>query len=246
MSLLTNLSSYWKLDEASGNGTDTHGSRTWTDVNTVGAGTGKINGDRVFVRGNTEYFTTATSPITALPLSANFWFKFTTSGLNQNLFNGGISGSNNFAWGLFISTTDKLGFFASDGSANFDFINGTTTLSTGTWYMATLVWRSSTDRELYLNTASEGTSSVNRTVSGSSDLLTFGSYVGSLGSDTFGGEADEMGLWTRSLDSTDISNLYNSGNALDYSNFGGGGGTNARLLEGLLNGGMLIGGRLVR
>src|SRR4029077_17083863 len=40
--LLINLVSYWKLDEASGNAIDSHGTNHLTDVNTVASAAGKI------------------------------------------------------------------------------------------------------------------------------------------------------------------------------------------------------------
>src|SRR5690606_38146388 len=60
MALTDDLISYWKLDEASGNAVDAHGSNTLTETSgTIDAATGKINGGRDFEAIDTEYFTCA-------------------------------------------------------------------------------------------------------------------------------------------------------------------------------------------
>ena len=59
MALTDSLISYWKLDEASGNATDSHGTNTLTDTNTVTSVAGKINTARYFTNANTEFFTLA-------------------------------------------------------------------------------------------------------------------------------------------------------------------------------------------
>lgn len=56
--LLTNLVSYWKLDEASGNALDAHGSNTLTANGAPGATTGKLSGCRTF-NGSSDYFAVA-------------------------------------------------------------------------------------------------------------------------------------------------------------------------------------------
>jgi hypothetical protein len=60
--LWSSLSSYWKLDECSGNRTDSHGSNDLTDNNTVGGATGKIGNAARFVKANSEYLSAADDP----------------------------------------------------------------------------------------------------------------------------------------------------------------------------------------
>lgn len=61
MTLLDSLVSYWKLDEASGDAVDAHGSNTLTDTNTVTSAAGIIGNGRDFEVGNSEYFTIASN-----------------------------------------------------------------------------------------------------------------------------------------------------------------------------------------
>lgn len=49
MAIIDNLVSYWKLDEASGNALDAHGSNTLIETSgAIAAAGGKINGARDF------------------------------------------------------------------------------------------------------------------------------------------------------------------------------------------------------
>ena len=71
---LTNLVSYWKLDEASGNALDAHGTNTLTDSNTVTSAAGKIGDSRHFTRTVPEYFTIADNASLSAPAGTSFTF----------------------------------------------------------------------------------------------------------------------------------------------------------------------------
>ncbi|MDA2917638.1 hypothetical protein MYX64_12505, partial [Nitrospinae bacterium AH_259_B05_G02_I21] len=57
--LLTDLKAHWKLNEASGTRSDSHGSNDLTDNNTVGQAAGKIGNAADFIRVNSEYLSIA-------------------------------------------------------------------------------------------------------------------------------------------------------------------------------------------
>lgn len=58
--LLTGLKAAWELNEASGNGVDSIGSSTLTNVNSCGSGSGLVYPNaRTFATANTQYFTVA-------------------------------------------------------------------------------------------------------------------------------------------------------------------------------------------
>src|SRR6185295_10218115 len=54
-----NLVAYWKLDETSGSRSDSFGSNTLTDNNTVGSTAGKVGNAAQFIQANTEYLSAA-------------------------------------------------------------------------------------------------------------------------------------------------------------------------------------------
>ena len=59
MSLLTNLISYWKLDEASGDALDAHGANPLTQTGSVGTAAGKVGTARDFSALTGAYFSHA-------------------------------------------------------------------------------------------------------------------------------------------------------------------------------------------
>jgi hypothetical protein len=213
MAVIDDLVAYYALDEASGNATDAHGSTTLTDTNTVGAGTGVVSGSRVFVRANAERLT-GTPPITALPVTIAMWVKATSFTGNMNTAFIKQAG-NNYAFGTALSSAGKALLYASSAAGSFDTLTGASTLSTGTWYHVVAVARSATDRELYINAASDGTATASRTIL-SPTQFSLGSY-GTSASDTLNGELDEVGFWSRALTTTEISWLYNSGAGRSYA-----------------------------
>ena len=221
MALTDNLIAGYALDEASGNAVDVLSTNDLTLTGTVGTTTGKVSGARSI--SNNGYFRKA-SGITALgtlPLTLVAWFKTSNVTTNQNLFGGSPNSAlNNNAWGLYVQSS-KLGFYASDGSGSFNFLTGATTLSTSTWYFAACVWRSATDREIYLNAASDGTSSTSRSPT-SSERLAIGTYAPTDNSRWLG-DLDECYVWGRSLSGAELTSLYNGGSGLAYPWSGGGG-----------------------
>lgn len=222
MSLLTSLVSYFKLDEASGDALDAHGSNNLTDFNSVGSAAGIIAGSRNFVRASSKFLRTSMTPLVTatVPLSVSCWIRLTSGGINQNVLSGGTNASANFAWGLGVTTANKLIFYASNGAGSFDNIIGSSTLSTGTWYHAVIVWRSATDREIYLNAVSDGTGSTSRLPSAGADRFALGTYFDIGGSDYWNGDIDETGVWARELLAGEITDLYNGGAGLSYDDFG--------------------------
>jgi hypothetical protein len=234
MALLDDLISVWDFEEATGtdNAGDSHGSNHLAQNNNATSVAGKLGNARQIDVGGNDYFEIQSGLITSLPASVSIWFK--PSSNDGNIVTGGIGGSNNFAWGLSLSPADKLQFYASDGSANFTDITGTTTLTVdgSTWYHAFFAWRSATDYELYLNGASEGSSSTNRSPSGSADRFVLGKYAPS-GVVDLDFVVDQTAIWSADKTS-DLASLYNGGSGLAYASWtagGGGGGSMLLLVE---------------
>ena len=214
MAVIDDLVAYYALDEASGNATDSHGSTTLTDNNTVGASTGVVSGSRLFTRASQERLTSTSPPITSVPVTIAMWVKATTFTGNMNTAFIKQSG-NHYAFGTTLSSAGKALVQASSAAGSFDILTGASTLSTGTWYHVVAVARSATDRELYVNAASDGTATASRTIL-SPIQFSLGSY-GAAASDTLNGELDEVGFWSRALTPTEITWLYNSGAGRSYA-----------------------------
>lgn len=249
MAYSDDLLAHYDCGEASGNLLDVHGSTDLADVNGVGSATGKIGNGRDIENGSTQCFESTATFLNNLPLSILLWFKaesFISGG--ATLIGAGVNAQHNYAWGLTTGGTgdDKLCFYASDGSASFHTIAGTTSLSTGVWYHAALVWRSATDYEVFLNGASEVTGNTSR-VPGDWQQNQF--RVGTYGGGTapaagFDGVIDEISLFERDV-TADLAWFYNSGNGRTYAEIIGGSSAAAKPLGCLLTSPGIINGALV-
>src|SRR4051812_43478016 len=85
--LLTNLASYWKLEEASGTRADEIGSQTLTDNNTVTQAVGKLGNAAQFTAANSESLSHADSATLSLGADQDFtlgaWVYLDSKGANR-------------------------------------------------------------------------------------------------------------------------------------------------------------------
>ncbi len=211
--LLSGLLSYWKFDEtatssiaadSSGNG------KTLTNNASATFTTGKINNGADLERDSVQYFSRSNSgyyDVTAGTI--NCWIKRESNPSVLSIASAGVnSGAAGFDFR--IRETNVLQGYMGQGDHE---VSGATTLSTGTWYMATYVWDTG-GKKVYLNGSLDGTSTFDETLTtGNSNL-----YIG-LRSDInepFDGMMDECGIWSRVLTQAEISALYNTGSGLTY------------------------------
>jgi hypothetical protein len=223
VSLLTNLISYWKLDEASGNALDAHGSNDLTDNNTVGTATGKINGARDFIRANSEYFNHADNADFSFgdeDFTFAGWVQFNTNGIYQFLFaKDNQAGSGEYS--LYRYSDDKLYFYVKGTG---DITHGTTSsVSGGAWHYI-VVWHDSAANQvaIQVDNATAETASYSGGCHDGTFQFCFG--ADSTPNNMLGAYLDEWGMWGRVLTADERTSLYNSGNGLAYSEFGGGSG----------------------
>lgn len=225
MALTDNLVSYWKLDEASGNRADSHGSATLTDNNTVGSATGKINNGADFEFDNAEHLSNAAFAAgTACSVSA--WVKFeAVRGYTPVLHI--KDGSNHMPY---FAPNNALRFCCylqtTGGQISVDEASGGTELQAATDYHAVLTYDNATGIRIYINGSLErqGSTGQGNMVSATA-ALAIGFEIGT--GRYFDGVIDEVGFWSRALTSDEVTELYNGGNGLSYDNFGGGGGVAA-------------------
>jgi len=214
-SLLTNLTHYYLLGEASGTRADSVGSVSMSANGAPGNATG-INGNGLSLTAASSQYLNGT---TILPSGTNhslsFWFKPTATGINatqHGLFSCGNTNVDNTPM-LIIGTsmngnTAKLG--AYDASA---YRIGTTTLVAGTWYHVLYAKAAAGATVIYLNGASE----ITYTAADANNNTN--SYIGSGFNAQFDGVIDEVASWSRTLSSTDATNLYVSGTGSFYPYF---------------------------
>lgn len=214
MPLTDNLISYWKLDEASGDAVDAHGSNTLTDHNTVTSGTGKINTARQFTRANSEFLNhTSNSDLQTgdIDFTIAFWINLDSQPGTEVVVMKGDD----------VGGTHEHGCFQTGSNMKFSVENGSgsatdgTTLSNGTWYFV-VVWHDSVNNQvgISVNDNTPTTSAYSGGITAAGSNFEVGGDVN--GSRYVDGRIDEMGFWKRVLTSGERTQLYNGGAGLAY------------------------------
>jgi hypothetical protein len=221
-SLLTDLVSYWKLDEASGNALDAHGSNELTETSgTIASTTGIINGARDIEAADTEYFNLAdNATISAgdIDLTWQVWVNLESKSGDMFIVN--KWGTSNFEYRIYYdSSSDRFVFGVSTNGTNEVTVPadnlGAPSLST-TYHI--LAWHDATANTLNIrvnNGTVDSTSHSGGIRDGSSPLRFSHSF------DWLDGWIDEIGLWKRVLTSEEQDALWNSGSGLSYDQFAG-------------------------
>jgi hypothetical protein len=219
MSLNDNLISYYKLDEASGNANDVHGDADLTETGTVDQQSGKINNARgAYV--STEKLATSSADMSfniGTSFSVNFWiFRTGTQGAEARFvdINGGSVGD--FFFNIRLETDNTLRIILGEVSASSTIIDTADVLPLNEWVMVTFTYDGVTgDMEYYLNADSKGTGNDPAETPVSTTKFSLGNeFTG--GTPLTDGYLDECGLWDVELSSTEVTELYDSGDALPY------------------------------
>jgi hypothetical protein len=223
VTLLTDLVSYWKLDESSGNAIDSHGTNHLTDMNTVGAATGKINGGRDFVPANTEYFTLAHNSSLALETSFSFqaWVKLDDIN-NYRVITAKVSPT---IYEYIFSYWDSPGRFTlelySTDNDDYAVVHDTFgTKSTGVWYLVHAWYDYAAGQiGISVNAGTPNTAAFAFPVSGNTQPFSLGASLdGGSGTPVYpwDGLIDEVSFWKRVLSADERTELYNGGDGLPY------------------------------
>lgn len=214
MALTDNLVAYWKLDESSGDAADATGNGyTLTNTSTTYSAA-KINNGADFDGTNSKLSRTISNNLSG-SFTISAWVKIDVTGADHLIAVSEVSSYSNY-WLFFgINGSQKLYANLYDGTNN-PYIVTTTTFSTGTWYHVVFIRDTAADNiRIYINGSSAASAVTDTTTS----VPTYGDF--NLGKRTYfasklDGSLDEVGIWSRALSAGEISQLYNSGNGLQY------------------------------
>ena len=224
MALTDNLTAYWKFDESSGNASDSVGSNTLTNNNTATYSTGKINNGAYCVDASNQYFSRSSANDLRLKddFSISAWFYFDSTGIMWLVDKRSESGQDFSIYALYFSGSNTLALRTTNGSSSSLVDRSVAwTPSTSTWYHI-VVTRKASDGSIkfYVNGSQQGSTQTGYTGSlhDNSDLPFYvGRYKDSGENDRdLDGRVDELGMWSRELTSTEVGELYNSGDGLQY------------------------------
>lgn len=220
--LTDGIISYWKLDETSGNAIDATGTgNTLTNTN-VTYSAGKINNGANFNVSN-AYLSRNSFTINQTAFSISAWFKTSasapsdiysilcqdyTGGSPSRVFQFAINNSSNFRFIRFGSSNNLL--------TN---ISNSTPLNNGIWHHVVATFSNSVGSRIYVDGVLTGSDSVLTSNNSSLSIPTLmGASQGDSGSigNYFNGQIDEVGIWSRALSGSEVSELYNGGAGLSY------------------------------
>jgi len=211
--LWNGLQAYYTADSTPN---DAIGSNNGTLVNGATYGTGIIN-QGFSLDGVNDYIDMGTSfPIITGDMTLSFWFKGSFQNASVGHLNRmGGPGFRGFLFGA-NNTNNFLRFDISpDGLTlkQLTYSHGST-FSATTWYHAVAVFKTSSYMRIYLN----GSQVAEETASIPSTQTQPSSFVFDIGKrGSLMGVTDEIGVWNRELTPTEVTELYNSGSALQYS-----------------------------
>ena len=204
----------------SGNANDESGNGNDGTINGATTGvTGKIN-EGISFDGVDDWVDTGYRYPDSNDFSVSFWLKSTDLGRTQYMIDTAISGGTGFR--LYL-TDGNLRLWSRDSSGSNVVKNGNDLpenipfVADGNWHHIVAIWdNNSTEISLYLDDSLVYTESYSL-FSGFNFLqdITIGSRIDLDSSSFYNGKIDEVGIWSRALTSTEISELYNNGDGLN-------------------------------
>lgn len=218
--LLTNLISYWKMDDASGNAADAHGSNTLTASFISYGNAGIIIDSLEFEKFNQSRLTHTSNTdlnVGSGDFSFSVWLKADTISTWASIVAKQAVASPYNGYGLFVHPTNGWSLEASDGTFAAATASVGATLD-GNWHH--IVWtRAGATMKFYIDGSSVTVTGSGRSGSLDDSIL----FAIGIGTDEntamWDGYMDECGFWKRELSSTDVTALYNGGAALAYGSF---------------------------
>ena len=230
-SLATGLVSCWELQETSGTRVDSHGTNDLTDNNTVLYGAGHILTNAAdFEQANSEYLNITDASQSGLDgmsdLTIAYWFNLestTDYGTYVSKW-GNNTATYSYLIRQALGDLNTIAVYVGDGT---NVGGGNITglgLALATWYHAIMTFNSSTGNiELRINNVLKGTiaTSVTGIANTSVDFILGAAYGAGSPYWLLDGRMEQVCVWQRLLTSTEMTDLYNSGNGIPYDAGGG-------------------------
>jgi len=214
--LNTNLVSYYKLDESSGTVIDSLGLNNGSNVGATAEVTGKIGTAYNFTETENDYIDhTYSIPYGAFSITA--WINpYGAIDSADTIYGTRKTGEENPLATLSRKSNGiVLNLRGNDGTSYFN-LQKTIAITTGQWYFVTATYYANKTANVYVNAGTPATS----TYAGNTWSNAINSAIGiesfAYDGEEFNGVIDEVGIWNRTLTSTEITQLYNNGTGISY------------------------------
>ncbi len=219
-SLLNNLVSYYKLEEASGARSDAvvASGNDLTDNNTVTQNPGKIGQAAQFTNANSEWLShvsNASLQVNNSDITLAGWVFLDSKAANRTIASkyGVVAGDREFVL-YYESAIDK---FACDvrGTTNEDEVQASNfgSPSLSTWYFVVFQHVNGVEIRISVNNGAFNTLAHTDGIQAGSADFTLGQFNAGNYMD---GRIDEFGYWKRALTGTELTTLYNGGAGKQY------------------------------
>jgi RHS repeat-associated protein len=225
---MTGLVSWWNMNESSGTRSDSHSSNHLSDNNTVGSTTGKQGNAAQFILANSEYLSIPDNASVSMGSGARMtvcaWVKLNSKSVSgvQNIVS--KRGLSNGSWEYFLrydGRVDRFVYLAtSDGYAatlaevKADAFGPPTT---NTWYFVCGGY-DGINAWISVNAGTRNTVPFSTDIFDGTNTLRFGSgYPGGSSPEYLDGMVDELVLYKRALNTSEIGWLYNAGAGRTYT-----------------------------
>jgi len=213
------LISYWKMDEASGDRSDsepTGTGNTLTDFNTVGSAAGILGNAASFVAASSEFFAKGDNADLStgdIDFTIALWVFITDKSANRVPACKWVEANGEREWLIrYEQASDRFLFHVSSNGTATSSVTASNfgSPSTSTWYLI-IAWHDSANNELGIsvNNGTANTASYSSGVFDSPTALHVGTTGG--GAAYWQGRIDEMGFWKKVLSPTERTEFYNAG-----------------------------------
>lgn len=216
--LTTNLRAWYNLES---DGTDEYtNGYNLTVTGSPSFATGKI-GNAVSVVANKYLSLADTWGIDGGNMSFSAFVKITTApGLNVFYpLVGQFNTTSDVAYNIYYRDsggTKQVRFVRTKDSVADQEVTVNITLTTNTWYHLVMTYNG-TQIEGFINTASQGTQAASGSgTGGNPSRVVIGTEYNNVGGNEAEADIDLVGVWSKALSSTEITDLYNSGNGNAY------------------------------
>jgi hypothetical protein len=223
MALSDDLDAYYSLDEASGNAIDAHAAFDLTQSGTIGSVAGKVGNARDFERSaGDEYFDGgAIHNFGDTDFSIVGWMNLDDKTTTQTLASR-YGGAADRTYGIdYLTGTDRFRFFVTANGTDLVTVlaNSFGSPSATTWYM--IAARHDSVNNFIRISVNAGTvdSTAHATglyTGGTAAFLMAAIFHGAI-ANLHNGPLDEVGVWGRHLSDAEITQLYNGGSGMSYS-----------------------------
>src|ERR1700728_588737 len=213
MSLLTNLTAYYNFNQSSGNPTDSSGNGLTLTNNgaTFGSSYGIINNGLLFAAGN-YLGSNSSSLFNTTSISYSAWVKTTDTTNPQKTIIINSTGGGGWQWYINYDGTHFQQKLDVQGIINIGTGNNNAALGSGSWTHIAVTYNSSTGAlQFYTNGVADGSATNIQSQSYGAFQIGFNAS-----NQKYIGDMDEVGVWSRILSSSEISQLYNGGFGLTY------------------------------